>query len=125
MEQDLTQERKRKRFLYGILLAWIPAIPLAIAVRTLSRGFSEQKATGIGAVIGSLAEGYFISGVILTFIFQAAGIVLLARSFAGGHRLRSVLSVFSIMWSAWIFFLFTLLVWALFHWPSQYPGPIR
>jgi hypothetical protein len=44
------------------------------------RGISEQKATGLGAVAGGLAEACAIFGVILGFVLPVGAIASLLRS---------------------------------------------
>jgi hypothetical protein len=107
----MDNDRKRKWFLWGMVLAWTPSVPLIIGVLHSFRGISEQKATGLGAVAGGLAEVYVTFGIILTFILLVGAIVLLGRSFSGGHRMRALVSMLSICWSALMLFIFGLLMW--------------
>ena len=74
-------------------------------------GISEQKATGLGAVAGGLAETYLTFGIIVTLVSELAAIVLLIRSFSRGHLRRSSVAVLSICWSILMLLLFALFVW--------------
>jgi len=119
----MENDPKRKWFLWGMVLAWTPSIPIIIGVLDTFRGVSEQRATGLGAVAG-LAEVYLTFGLILTFIYLVGAIVLLGRSFSGGHRLRAILSVLSMGWSALMLFIFGLLMWLLLaQLPHRGSGP--
>jgi hypothetical protein len=79
---------------------------MIIASVSSFRGISEQRAIGLGAVAGGLAEAYVTSGFILTFVFEVAAIVLLIRSLSRGHLGRGFVAVISICWSALVLFLF-------------------
>jgi hypothetical protein len=88
---------KRKRFLWGMLLAWVPVIPLVFSfAHAFFRGISEQKATGLGAVAGGLAEAYVTFGFFIALAFEVAAIILLGRAFSKENWMRSVGSVLSI-----------------------------
>jgi hypothetical protein len=120
----MDNDPRRKLFLWGMGLAWIPSVPLVIGVFRSFRGISEQKATGLGAIAGGVTEVYLTFGLILTFIFLGGAIVLLSRSFAGGHPMRATLSVLSMCWSALIFSVLGLLVWLfLVQFPRGVAGP--
>jgi hypothetical protein len=47
---------KDRRFLWGILLVGASSIPVLVEVFNSFRGLSENKATGLGAVAGGIAE---------------------------------------------------------------------
>jgi len=120
----MDNDRKGRWFLWGMVLAWIPSVPLIIGVLRSFLGISEQKATGLGAIAGGLSEAYLTFGLILTFIFLVGALVLLSRSFSGGHRVRTVLSVLSMGWSAFMLFIFGLLMWLFFvQLPHGTSGP--
>lgn len=104
-------ERKKKRFLWGVLLAWTPAIPLALAFVHIFKDLSTSKATGLGAVAGGLAEAYLTLGIGLTLVFEVAAVILLLRAFSREHLMRSLFSIVSICCSTLIVFLFGLLIW--------------
>jgi hypothetical protein len=102
---------KQKRFLRGVLLIWIPLLPLIFTSLNSLRGITEQKATGLGAVAGGLAEIYVPLGLVLTVVSLLTGTVLLFRAFSREHWPRSFFSVVSICVAG-----FALLVLGLFLW---------
>ena len=124
MEEGTSYDRKRKWFVWGILLAWTPSIPLVIMFFNSFREISTQKATGLGAVAGGVSEGYTTFGFILALVLPVGAIVLLAKSISGGHRMRSLFSILSICWSALALFFVSLFVWLLyFYSPGVASGP--
>jgi hypothetical protein len=114
---EATYEAGKNRFVWGMVLAWAPAIPLIIGVSSTFRGLSEQKAIGLGAVAGGLAEAYLTFGLLATLAFQVGGIVLLSRSFSSGHGARAVFSALSIGWSILTLLLLGLFLWLNFAFP--------
>jgi hypothetical protein len=74
-------ELKKRRFLWGALLAWVPWIPTLVGVGYAFRGIWEQKTTGLGAVAGGLSEIFVLWGIAAILVSQAAAIVLLTRAF--------------------------------------------
>jgi hypothetical protein len=98
---------KRSRFLYGILFAWAPSLPFFVNV---ARDIVPNKATGLGAVVGGLSDWGLIAIIPLGSI---AALILLARSFARGHWLRSMVAVVSMLWSSTVLCLLALLIWVL------------
>lgn len=118
MGAEATYEAGKNKFLWGLVLAWAPAIPVIIGMRNTFRGISETKATGLGAVAGGLAEAFLIFGLMATLAFQVGGIVLLSRSFSPGHGARAVFSALSIGWSILTLLLLGLFIWlnfAVYH----------
>jgi len=107
-------ERAKKRFFWGVLLAWIPALPLVFTFFLVFRDLSTSHATGLAAVAGGLAEAYATLGVGLTLVFEVAAVVLLVRSFSRGQLMRSLITVVSLGCSALILFLFGIFVWLFF-----------
>ena len=101
-------------FTYGAALTCILSIPLIIGLANTFRGISEQKAIGLGAVAGGLAEAYVLCGLLLTIILPIAAITFLGKSFARGHGIRSLLSLFFIWWNAVMVGLAGLFVWLFF-----------
>jgi hypothetical protein len=101
---------KKKRFLWGIVLAWVPWIPVIISA---FRGISEQKATGLGAVAGGISESLIVWGLITMVICQVAAIVWLSRSFSPEHAMRSLISGFSICLSTVMLALMGWVTWLL------------
>jgi hypothetical protein len=110
---------KRNRFLWGILLAWSTLPPVTYGCANSFRGISEQKAIGLGAIAGGLAEGLVPYGMLLTVVAQISGIVLLVRGFSSEHTGRIVVTVASICWSVLTLFLIGMLVWIWLRFPHQ------
>jgi hypothetical protein len=104
-------ELKKKRFLWGVGLAWAPWIPTLIGLSRVLRGISEAKATGLGAVGAGLVESIVLWGIITILIGQITAIVLLLRAFSYGHWVRSLFSVLSICLSGLMLFLVFLFLW--------------
>jgi hypothetical protein len=102
---------KRKRFLWGLLLAWSTLPPVMYGCANAFKGVSEQKATGMGALVGGLAEGLVPYGLLLTVLAQVTGIVLLVRGFSREHAGRAVLTAVSICWSVVTLFLIVFMIW--------------
>jgi hypothetical protein len=101
---------KRSRFLYGILFAWVPCLPFFVGIaRDVIAAAGSNKATGLGAIAGGLSEAFLT----LVPLSAVAAIVLLARSFARGHWLRSIVAVISMLWSALVLFLLVAFTWVL------------
>jgi hypothetical protein len=107
-------ELKKKWFLWGVALAWAPWIPTLLGLGYALIVVWGQKATGIGALAGGLAELFVFWGIIAIVIGQTAAIVLLFRAFSPGHWLRSLFSVLSICLSGLMLLLVGLFLW--FSW---------
>src|SRR5215472_16957357 len=99
MDDVLTHERKKKRFLWGMVVTCALSAPLIVGMSSAFRGLSTEKATGLAAVAGGLAEAYAIFAVVLSFALPIAAIFLLSRSFARGHGLRSFFSLLCMFWN--------------------------
>lgn len=91
---------RRKRFLWGLLLAWAPWVPTMIGVGYLFIGINNSRATGLAAVAGGMAELLVWWGVAAMFVSQIAAIVWLVRSLSSRGIWYSVIAVVSIMASA-------------------------
>jgi hypothetical protein len=111
MDDILTHERKRKWFVWGTVVTCTLSIPLIIGMSSAFRGVSTEKATGLAAVAGGLAEAYVTFGVVLAFALPIAAIYLLSRSFARGHGVRSLFSLLCICWNALMLALAGLFLW--------------
>jgi hypothetical protein len=113
-----TDDIKRKRFLWGVCLAWTPflflIIPTAIGIFSAFRGISREKATGLAVLAGGLAEFFFTFGLAAILVLEVAAIILLLRTFSGGRPVRALFSVISICCSG-----FMLTVLGLFPWWSS------
>jgi hypothetical protein len=108
-------DRKRNRFLWGIALAWLPFLPLAVAlVKEVLRGISQQKATGIGAVSG----GAVLVGVwyfwILAPLSVIAAFMFLVRSFSKAHPVRNLVATVSLCWALLMAGVLGILGWLIF-----------
>jgi len=105
-----------RRFVGGLLLAWVPWIPTLVGLGYAFRGISSQKATGVGAVAGGVAESLVLWGLLSMIACQLVAIIWLVRSISREHLMRSVVSVASVCASAMILLLMGLFVWlAWFH----------
>jgi hypothetical protein len=104
---------KRKRFLWGVCLAWIPflflTIPTTINIVIALREISGEKATGLGAVAGGLMEFFSAFGLATTLVFEVVAVILLLRTFSADRPMRTLLSIISICCSG-----FMLTILALF-----------
>jgi hypothetical protein len=104
---------KKRRFLWGVVLAWAPWIPTLIGI-AYAFWISGQKATGLGAAAGGLGEIFVLYGVAAILVGQIAAIVLLSRAFSPGHCARSLFSVVSICFSGLMLLLVGIFLW--FSW---------
>lgn len=107
-------ESAQKRFLWGVILAWIPWVPILIGLGYAFRGIGSAKATGIAAVAGGLGEGFVLWGIVAMVIGQTAAIVLLVRVLSNARWMRSLVSVLSICMSALMLILvggFLVMIW--------------
>ena len=108
-------ELARKRFLWGVLLAWAPWVPTLMGLGYTLQGIWGARATGLGAVAGGLSELFVACGIGAILIGEIAAIVFLSRTFSRGHRLRSLFSFLSILMSSMM-----LCIVGLFLWLSWY-----
>jgi hypothetical protein len=102
------QDRKRKLFVWGMVLAWIPAIPILYWIITVVSAF-HQKQTGLTAVAGGLSYGALL--IVVLFVCPLIAVILLLKAFSTGHLLRATFSVFTICWSGLVLSLFSAYVW--------------
>jgi len=110
---------KKKRFLWGRLLAWAPWLPTTIGLGFVFRGIAAEKATGLAAVAGGLTETFLLFGLLAAVVFEVTAIILLASAFASGHWLRSSFSVVSLLLSGLMLFLVGVFLWLSWVRPSQ------
>ncbi len=82
MDDTLTHQRKRKWFVWGMVATCTLSIPLIIGMSNVFPGISTEKATGLAAVAGGLAESYVTFAAVLAFALPITAIFLLSRSFA-------------------------------------------
>jgi hypothetical protein len=104
-------EPKKRRFVWGVLLAWAPWIPILIGLGNALISIPRQKATGIGVVAGGLTELFVVWGVGAIVIGQVVAIVLLFRAFSAGHWARSLFTMLSIGLSSLMLILVGLFLW--------------
>jgi hypothetical protein len=106
---------KRKRFLWGVCLAWTPFlflfIPTAFGVFGALRGIAREKATGLAVVSAGLVEFFSFFGLAATLVFEVAAIFLLLRAFSGGRPVRALFSVISICCSGFMLTILSLFLW--------------
>jgi hypothetical protein len=111
-----SDDAKKRRFLWGVLLAWIPFFFLVFpAVLSAFREISTSKTTGLGVVAAGLAEAFVNFGLAATFAFEVAAIVLLVRAFSKEHTLRSFFAVISICCSGLMLAILGLCLWFFSH----------
>jgi hypothetical protein len=111
------EEDKSKRFLWGMLLAWIPWVPLFFGLHDAFKGASEHTATGFGALFAGL-QFFAIFGMVVALAFGVAAIVLLVRAVSRQGGLRSLFSILSICSSTLMIFLVALMLWL---WATHLP----
>ena len=101
-------DSRKKRFYWGLLLTWLPWIPIGVGLAHSFRGTSEQSATGLGVIAADLAENGILEGALLA---EMLAVFLLLRSFSRGHWLRNSFSVVSLCASLLTISLFGFLGW--------------
>ena len=77
-------------------MAWIRWVPTFFGLANAFVGISNSKAAGVAAVSGGLIELFATWGIITMIIGQVAAIILLYKAFSREHRMRNLVSVFSI-----------------------------
>ena len=110
-------EAGKNRFVWGMVLAWAPAIPFIIGMSRIFGGISENKAIGLGAVWAGFVGAYFIFGLVATLGFEVGAIVLLIRSPFKRRWLHSVVSFASIALSLFMLVFLGLFLWLNFAFP--------
>jgi hypothetical protein len=102
---------KKKRFLWGVLLACSPGVPTIIALGYVFRGISGTKATDITAVWAGLLELFVLWGIGTMLITQVTALILLFRAFERTRMLRSLFAPVSICLSGLMLLLIGLFLW--------------
>jgi hypothetical protein len=103
-----------KRFNRGLLLTWVPFLLFMVLMfANAFRGISNQKATGLAAVAGGIAEGLATFGLAAIVITQVGAIVVLARTFSRGHFLRNCFRAVSMICSLLLISFMALFVWLI------------
>jgi magnesium-transporting ATPase (P-type) len=111
-----SDDAKKKRFLWGVLLAWIPFFFLVFpAMFSAFREISTSKTTGLGAVSAGFSEAFATFGLATTLVLEVTGIVLLVRAFSKDHPMRSFFSVVSICCSGLTLAILALCLWFFFR----------
>jgi len=99
-----------------MLLAWAPWVPTLVGLGYAFGGIFSQKATGICAVAGGVAESLILWGLVSMIACQVVAMIWLVRSISRGHLMRSVVSVASVCASAVFLLLMGVFIWlAWFH----------
>jgi hypothetical protein len=106
-------EQEKKRFAWGVGLAWVPVLLLGPGLFNVLRRVSMEKATGVAAIAGGFAEALATFGLVAFVVCQVAAIVLLARGMRREDWGRSMVAVVSIVSSVGILALTTLATWWL------------
>jgi hypothetical protein len=125
MDDSLSYDRKRKSFLWGTVLTGTLSIPLIIVFFNAFRGMFAEKATGLAAVAGGLAEAYVTLGVLLSLGLPVGAIILLLRSFSAGHWMRGLISLLCICACAFTLALASVFVWAVLIYLPHTVGSAR
>jgi hypothetical protein len=105
-EENLESVQKR-RFRYGLLLAWIPLIFFIIPIAQMS----GQKATGLAAVAGGITEVAATLGLMAIVVAEIAAIAMLLRTFSRKHLTRSVVAIVSVGFSGLLLSTLGLFLW--------------
>jgi hypothetical protein len=108
MNEQHNSDEARKHLIWGLVLAWITFIPVAVGL--VSNFLGRSGPTGLHEVAGSVIVAFTVFGLCVTLLSQVAAIVFLLRSFPLGHR---VFSMVSICWSGLVLFLSAVCVWLL------------
>jgi hypothetical protein len=111
MRLSPTFDRKRNWFIWGMVLSWIQPVWLFIGFFNVFGGFSQEKATGLGAVAGGLTETYVTIGLVVTLVLPIVAMVLLIRAWPGGNQIRTVFSLMSICLSAFVLLAYGVGAW--------------
>lgn len=112
---NVVDDQKRRRFLWGVGLAWAPWIPTIIGLAQAFRGIAKEKATGLAAIAGGLTETLALFGLVATMAFEVGAIALLFAALDREHWFRSLFSVVSICLSALMLLCTAFYVWFVWH----------
>ena len=120
--EDNLEITKRKRFRYGLLLAWIPLIffivPTAIGIIRAIAQASSEKATGLAVVAGGIGEVAATFGLVVIVASEVVGIVMLVRTASRNHPIRTVVAIVSVVCSSLLLLVLGLFLWfaTVHHW---------
>jgi hypothetical protein len=121
MEENLEITQK-KRFRYGLLLAWVPLlffiVPTAIGIIRAIAQVSSEKATGLAVVAGGVAEVASTFGLLVIVASEVVGIVMLVRTSSRNHLIRTVVAIASVVCSGLLLLVLGLFLWfaIVHHW---------
>jgi len=104
---------KQKRFLWGLLLVWLPLLPTLVGLANAFGHIFTGRATGIAVVAGGFTEMFVSIGFLATLVFAFGSIIFLARSFEPGHWLRTSMAVVSMGFSILIILFTGLFCWMI------------
>lgn len=112
---DKVEIAQRKRFRYGLLLAWIPPIFFIAAtaigiIRALAQ-VSSVKATGLAALAGGVSEVAVTFGLVVIAASEVAAIVILVGTSSRDHPIRTVVAIASIVCSGLVLLGLGLFLW--------------
>lgn len=93
-------DRRKKWFVWGMLLTGMSSVPVAIGLVYSHRLASAAKPEDVTGAAAGFAEVYSVFGLLLAFLLPFAAIILLAKSLAEEERTRRVLSIICICWGA-------------------------
>ena len=120
--EDNLEITQRKRFRYGLLLAWIPLIffivPTAIGIIRAIAQASSEKATGLAVVAGGIGEVAATFGLAVIVASEVVGIVMLVRTSSRNHPIRTVVAIVSVVCSSLLLLVLGLFLWfaTVHHW---------
>ena len=95
-----SEEWKRRRFRWGMLLAVLTFLPYGVVFESAFQSISAAKTTGLGAVAGGFSEMLVMFGIPMMILSALVAIFLLASGFSTKSALRMVGSILGIAWSA-------------------------
>lgn len=104
---------KKKRFLLGLLLAWLPWLPGLVGLAHTFRYIVSGRATGFAVLSAGFAEMFASIGFLAALAFAFGSIVFLARSFEPGHWFRTSVAVASLGVSLLMVVLVVLFCWTI------------
>ena len=113
--EDNLEITQRKRFRYGLLLAWIPLmffiVPTAIGIIRAIAQASSEKATGFAVVAGGVGEVAATFGLVVIVASEVIGIVMLVRTSSRNHPIRAVVAIVSVVCSSLLLLVLGLFLW--------------
>jgi len=114
MEENVEVTQK-KRFRYGLVLAWVPLtffiVPAAIGIIRALAQVSNEKATGLAAVAGGFAEVAATFGLVVIIASEVVAIAMLVRTFSRSHMARNFIAIFSVGCSGLLLLVLGLFLW--------------